>query len=465
MTEVTAMWDRGAASGPTLPPRAREDPVGSARDPALGAAARAAAWLETMRGPDGYGGPAVHWWQSCLRFAGAGLDWRYEGIVLGMLALFERTGDGCWLARARGACDDLVRGQLPDGRYRDSSFELNPWSGGTPHEAACDVALLRLALALRDRGDPAWEAYSAVARRNVLGFYVGRLWDAEARAFRDDPAVPSFVPNKSATLAEALFLLASLDGDDEVVVRYALPTLRHVLAHQRKGGALDGAIAQNSLRGRTVEKYFPYYVARCVGGLLEAYRWTRDERWLDATWRAIGFVLRRRLDDGSFPQVVYGNGRTNRYPRWVAGIGDVLRAARLLAPFGLRADLAATEAWLLRGQTPTGGFRTAHGFGSQISQRAPQGIPDFRDLMPCAGWADKAFRYLAERGEATPASGDLHDPPVAGVFEAPCLVRGEPAVFREDTSAIEIVRGRAVLYRWRKGSTWAEVCDPMVDIK
>ena len=39
------------------------------------------AWLDTMRSPDGYGGPVAHWWQNCLQFTGAGLDWRYEGII------------------------------------------------------------------------------------------------------------------------------------------------------------------------------------------------------------------------------------------------------------------------------------------------------------------------------------------------------------------------------------------------
>src|SRR5690242_5859072 len=33
------------------------------------------AWLESMRGPGGYGGPVVHWWQQSLIYTGAGLDW------------------------------------------------------------------------------------------------------------------------------------------------------------------------------------------------------------------------------------------------------------------------------------------------------------------------------------------------------------------------------------------------------
>lgn len=466
MRDVSATGARSDVAAPSPTDDAGRAGAPRRRDPSLAAALRAVAWLDTMRGPDGYGGPVVHWWQCCLRFTGAGLDWRYEGVVHGMLALFDRTGDGRWLARARRACDDLVRGQLPDGRYRDSSFELNPHDGGTPHGAACDVALLRLALVLRGRGDPGWERYAAAARRNLSGHYCARLWDAEARSFRDDPGVPSFVPNKSATLAEALFLLASLDGDDEVVARYALPTLRRLLAHQRTGGSLDGAIAQNSQRGRTVEKYFPYYVARCAGALLAAHRWTGEDRWLDAACRAMGFVVSRRLDDGSFPQVVYGNGRTNRYPQWIAATGDILRAAGLLAPFGFQADLAATETWLLRGQSPAGGFRTAHGFASQIDQRTPRGLPDFRDLIPVCGWVDKSFRYLGERiPDASGGEPRHHELPAVGAFETPCLVGGDPAIFREDASLVEIVRGRSVLYRWRKGSAWAEVCDVLVDVK
>jgi len=115
--------------------------------------ARIDSWLDTMRGTDGYGGPVAHWWQNCLQFTGAGLDWRYEGLITGYLTLHERTGQSEWLAKARRAGDDLLSGQLPGGTYRNSSFELNPYSGGTPHEAAVDLALLHLAEALRERGD------------------------------------------------------------------------------------------------------------------------------------------------------------------------------------------------------------------------------------------------------------------------------------------------------------------------
>ncbi len=34
----------------------------------------------------GYGGPVVHWWNHSLAYQGAGLDWRYEGIIDGYLS-------------------------------------------------------------------------------------------------------------------------------------------------------------------------------------------------------------------------------------------------------------------------------------------------------------------------------------------------------------------------------------------
>src|SRR5690554_1264599 len=101
--------------------------------------ARLEAWLETMRGPGGYTGPVAHWWQNCLFYTGPGLDWRYEGIITGYLTLYERTGETRWLSKACRAGDDVLDGQLPSGHFAGSCFELNPYTAGTPHEAACDL--------------------------------------------------------------------------------------------------------------------------------------------------------------------------------------------------------------------------------------------------------------------------------------------------------------------------------------
>ncbi len=74
-------------------------------------AANCAYWLETMRVQGGFGGPVVHWWQHALMFTGAGIDWRYEGIIGGYLDLYRASGLYYYLDRAVAEANDIVNGQ------------------------------------------------------------------------------------------------------------------------------------------------------------------------------------------------------------------------------------------------------------------------------------------------------------------------------------------------------------------
>lgn len=422
------------------------------------------AWLETMRVTDaagraGYGGPVVHWWQNCLAYTGPGLDWRYEGIILGYVALWKRTGEPRWREKACRAGDDLVAGQLPDGNYLHSSFEQNPYSGGTPHEAAADLGLLRLALALREKGDTRWQRYAETAARNLRCYYLERLWDEAAQSFRDHPDVPSLVPNKACTLAEALFAWAELDGSDAVVERYALPTLDAVLALQVHTPAhLAGAIPQDVQRERVAQKYFPYYIARSIPALLLAYEHTGQQRTLDGAVAALRFIAGWVGDDSLLPQVVYSRA-VNVYPQWIAPLGDVLRAAQLLAEYEQDGQLAALQETLLDRLLPSGGVATARGFGAQIKQQERRGdLPDFRNNLPVAGWADKAFRYLAG---ALPAGATL-PPAELAPAETLCDVKGQQATWLETEAEMSLVADKRTLYHWQKGQPWAETVAPEV---
>jgi hypothetical protein len=420
----------------------------SAIDWALG---RLDAWLETMRDSCGYGGPVVHWWQQSLMYTGVGFDWRYEGIIAGYCLLWERTGDQRWLIKARRAGDDLVAGQHTDGHYTASAFEINPATAGTPHEAACDVGLLILAHTLRTIGDASWQRYAGCAERNLRAFYIEQLWDAETRSFRDGPTTATFVPNKAATACEALFLLAEITADARWAEQYALPTLDRIVAHQvRRQGRLEGAIAQNSFGARIVDKYFPIYIARCVPALLRGARWTDNHRYAECALRAMQFIARWADADGGFPTVIYSNQRVSRGPRWIAPLGDVLRAADALGPYGFATDLRATLGRLLAGQDATGGIQTASDFGAQVWGRL-KGQPDLRDMLHVVGWCDKAFRYLATHaGPAIPAAA-------SSSFEAACVFRGQALHLAETPALVEVVGRRGCCYRWRKGDTWPEV--------
>jgi hypothetical protein len=445
-------------------------------------------WLDTMRSPEtpdssgnqkraryrGYGGPVVHWWQNCLQYTGAGLDWRYEGIIAGYLTLFDATQDIAWLEKATRAADDLVSGQLPDGGYANSAFENNPHPHGTPHEAAADIGLLLVAAQLRARQDQRWEHYREVAQRNLDNVFVAKFWDPQRREFGDQIGQKgsSFVPNKLATLAEAFFLLARLTDDDRYA-QYAMTALDAVIALQIKTGKLEGAVYQNQLQGRAVRKLLPYYIARCIPGLLDGYHWSGEERYLQAALLAGKFIASVRFPDGSLPQVVYETGwlggRVNRYPQWVSPLGDVLRGWEMLKPFGFEIDCQPTYDWLLSGQFPNGGIATGRRFGSQVSQRKAHTPPDFRDLIVCCGWADKAFRYLAEKltyqiSDISPVVSVVslpnQDQVQVDVHESACMVRGKEAVFRETDSSIEITRRGETLYQWVKGEDWAQSSSP-----
>ena len=407
-----------------------------------------------MRSQQGYSGPTPHWWQDCLYYTGPGLDWRYEGILQGYLCLYEKTRQERWLAKARQAGDDLLNGQLPCGNFRNSEFEHNPGTGGTPHEAACDLALLKLAQALKAAQRPGWQAYLQAAERNLRGFVLDVLWDRTRRYFWNTSADPAFTPNKSATIVEALLAWLPLAEEVDRMSTYILPTLDAILDCQAHdpGGRLDGAIDQGRGVGQVSGRYFPLYIARCIPALAQGYEHTGQERYLEAARRALGFILRQRLPDGSFPQVVYANGRENRYPQWIAGSGDILRAMEILKPYMAEIDPEPTLAWLLAGRLPSGGVRTAHGFARRGVFPARSPLPDFRDVLPACGWVDKAFRTLCaclpagcQMAEAAPQE-----------YLLDCLFRGRPARFHESAEWIEVIQNGKAVYRWQKGAPWAE---------
>ena len=155
-------------------------------------------------------------------------------------------------------------------------------------------------------------------------------------------------------------------------------------------------------------------------------------------------------------------GRVNRYPQWVAAVSEILRAIQLLESYGFEADPGPTLEWLLAGQSPSGGFCTAHGFASQVSQREPGPLPDFRDLLPVVGWNAMAFRYLSTQvtlnsdqglGISNQGSGDRH----GEGFEKDCTFRGRRMLYREDHNVIEVFQNAETRYRWHRGDSWPEV--------
>ncbi len=425
------------------------------------------AWLETMRGPAGYGGPVAHWWQQCFRFTGSAADWRYEGIILGYLRLWQRTAAEVWLDRACRAADDVAALALPSGGYRNSSFELNPAPFGTPHEAACDVALLRLALALRAKGqrDAAARRYADIAARNLRQVYAGMLWDPVAGAFRDLPSAGAFVPNKQATAAEAWLALAEWEDAPALSERYALPCLRAIGRAQVQSGPYLGAIDQILTATRQGWKpsgrYFPLYIARCLPALVQGAKHFGDHRFADAATMAACFVAASVSGDGSLSLLRYCSGKERRDPVWVAALGDVLGGLAATEQVAGPPPPTSTQAFLLAGQDVTGGIRTAHGFARILGPWRPDDPPEFRDLLHVAGWNDKALRYLAEL--ADPSVRPMSAPDF--LLDTPCSFHGRRLRFLESPLELRLEQAGRTIYYWRKGTELATIAEPWLDVR
>jgi hypothetical protein len=412
------------------------------------------AWLETMRGASGYGGPVSHWWQDCLHYTAAGLDWRYEGIIGGYLNLFERTGQMIWLSKACQAGNDLVAGQLPNSNYQASSFEANPKTGGTPHEAACDLALIKLSQVMRTNNISGWESYAHAAEHNIRNYILDQLWAPESGYFRNLVGDPVFVPNKAAMIVQALSAWVDFSDEQEWLGQCIFPTLDRICSCQmldtdsRLNGAIDQSVGDKKREGW----FFPYYNARCIPALIIGYRLSKEDRYMDAASAAMDFILRVQYNDGSFPQAIRANRRVYKYPQWVAGVGDILCAMSDLEAYSLQIDKTPTLDWMLQGLLPTGGMRTAHGFARKTRWPRWTDLPDFRDLLAVTGWVDKAFHFL------TSLVGDkfLSDEITLQSYEQPCQYHGQICTYYEDKYKIEVHRKDKVFYRWQKGADWAD---------
>ncbi len=406
-------------------------------------------WLESMKQQNGYGGPVSHWWQSCYQFVGPGLDWRYEGLLTGYARLWEKTGDPRWSSRLEVAAGHLVRGQLATGSYVNSRFEANPGTLGTPHEAAASLGLLRASQALQ-RPD-----LVEVAAKN-LDHLIEKLWDEARSGFNDCPGVYGRVPNKLATLAEALLLGATVTGRAQWL-DLADMALADVVRLQVQKGPLAGAVhqwAQGRLRGDG--RFFPYYNARCIPALVEGARLLANPQYRQAA-EAIGdFLEKVRNSDGSWPQLLYENGRRIEYPHWMSPLADILYAylvlERPLPPGGL--DV------LLAGQLPTGGFITAEGFRRRYRPSARLDHPDYLDVTPVVGWNDKAFRLLAE---LAPQDISISHAALTSECTLPITIGGRPGWYHESQSDMSITThdGESV-FVWTKPSDWSKAVDEVM---
>lgn len=399
-------------------------------------------WLDSCRSASGYSGPVVHWWESCLGYTGAMSDWRYEGIICAYLNMFNGTRDPLWIDKAKRAGNDLVASQLPDGRFANSSFQRGPIPGGTPHEAAVDIGLLRLATCLRELGDSDWSFYSRAARTNVEEYHLKRLFIGEG--FVDEPSGRTVVSNKNATIIEALLLGSSLWGSDFSM--YIDKAEKAVISSQsRDGHTAGGDIHCGSLPHNIVAGI---YTARSASGILRLAQidpTSERHQYLDSAIR----YLRSLVTSSGSQFGMTSIGREIKCPTWISGSGDILRVMIEYSRYRKREipECDSLAKILIHSQKSNGAFPTAIGFSRLGSEHAWKGPNEFRDIMPVVGWIDKTFRALTLLSFRETGS---HDP--CEEIAEECYWFGRKCTLRENSRSMFLVnRSGKKLYHYDKG--------------
>ena len=399
-----------------------------------------------MHQQGGYSGPVAHWWQNRFQYTGPGLDWRYEGILIGYATLYKKTGEALWKQKLNQAAQDLIKGQLSNGSYCASRFEINPDTLGTPHEAGASLGLLWAIPYLKNS-----ELALAIAKRNVDNL-INKLWDGQG--FNDASDIKGRVPNKLATFAYTLIMLAKHSGE-ESYLPYAQAALNDVLNYQVTQGPLRGVVHQYAPNARKGDgRFFPFYNARCVPPLLLGAKVFDDESYSNAAQNIISYLEHTMLEEGSWPQIHYSNGKQAHWPRWLAGVADILLA--FLASNQEIPQVALER--LLDSQSQSGAFPTAEGFAAQINQLSSVPKVDYRDVIPVVGWNDKVLRllsYLLNEADINKLD-NLSQTTSKATYS--CYVGKQQTIFEETSSEISIKRENGdFVYYWQKHQPWAKI--------
>lgn len=402
-------------------------------------------WFDTIRGPDGYGGPAIATRAQCLAWCGPAADWRLEGIFDARARLLSTDPEMQEKLLADLAA--LGRAQLGDGSFRNSYFEWNPFEGGMPHEPALLASALRARRTLADAGTDV-PGLATTVERALLGRHLRLLWNKSLRTARDWE-ITDFEFGQAVTAAAVLDLLlewTDWQGGLDELAPYAEGLLAWLIRLQKSSGALAGGILASNRRGSGIS---PFHTARCLGPLRALARRMNHNEAARAADQAATFLAAQALPGGGFKRLLWSWRPESLRPLFTGAVAAILTALHDDGALD-EGTRARQESWLLGAVTPTGAFRNAFGFGSVVGNA---GRDDWRDWIPCAGWQDKILAYLSRRV----APGALPPARVAD-FETNVLVDGKPGLVRETSAKLEIDRAGSTAFRWHKNSSWPEIC-------
>lgn len=417
-------------------------------DGKIGAAlGRLEGWLTTLHGSDGYYGPVVGLRGVSMAWCGSGHDWRWEGLLDGWTTLHRRSRNPVYLDRMDAALQVLKTAQLANGTFRNSYFENNPFEGGMPYEPALMAAVLRTLQYMNDIAHPWPEGTAEMVERFVEQRLIKELWNKVLKTFNTwmQSDFERYSPPAVAAIVETLCGYAWLTDSSGRMAPYIEGAARSLLACQFREGPLAGALPLSNQKGADVSHCM---AARGLPAFACVHQQTGDARFAAAGDALATFVRRSLFPEGGVAYMTFASRPLRAAPRFVGATADVLRSferAGRLEDAVMRIQLP----WLLDHQTASGAFDTAVGFDDR-SGRSP--LPDWRDVLPVCGWADKVYALLA----------GLVDTPLTEIGGGPVCrevhVRGEAAVFTEDDDSMAIRGKKTEWFVWRKRTVCPVTC-------
>lgn len=235
-------------------------------------------------------------------------------IVIGLVAAYERTGEGRFFDAASRCADWLAREQDDDGLWRKHAFR----AGFSPsyYARVCWPMLMT----------NVYKTNSHVRDKAVKGLRAIAARQSENGVIRDwgfDPARPAFTHTIAYTIRgfiESADLLDDRSGLGEVAMKSAMKLFRLFEIRKRMAGAYD-----ENWQGRN---WYTCLTGNCQIAIcwLRLFDWTGDVRLVNAACKAIEFVTRTQFTSSLAPRFLRGAiagskpfcGRylTIRFPNW-----------------------------------------------------------------------------------------------------------------------------------------------------
>jgi hypothetical protein len=404
-------------------------------------------WFATMRVGKGWGGPSVGSRGVSTDYCGTAFDWRYEGLLDGQTAMYHATKNTDYLDRIEQDLSVICSAQLLNGTFRNSWFDQNPYEGGMPYEPAMLSAACRARALLVETRRPVPDGLDRTLELFVETRLLNELWSRLLHTFNDwlQSNFECYTPHAVAAAVELLIDYAELRGDWNRLERYISGAADSLIAVQSCSGTFAGGIP---LSNRSGSAFSPAMAARCAPALVKAAQKTGQEKYRQAAVSLAEFVRRHALPQGGFTFILSDSRSQQQNPVFTGAAADVINSfarAGLLLP----EDTQHLEKFLAGKQMENGAFRTACGFGNPSGHHRD---PDWRDILPCCGWQDKIYSFLARQHSGQPGSFSPEE------VRRPIRIRGRRGEYIETATTMSILNHTGTtVYNWEKGSKWASI--------